>query len=77
MLFGLLCFQQQNERLTIGGSGKVELNAEAGASEVNREAGNSDGHWGAPGRVCVELYDIWAFKVGTHFYLLQKLMLFL
>lgn len=52
------------------------MKAEGGASEGNREAGNSDGHWGACGRVCVGLYDIWAFKVGTHFYLLQKLMLF-
>ena len=76
LLFGLLCFQQQKERLTIGTSGKVEVKAEGGASEGNREAGNSDGHWGACGRVCVGLYDIWAFKVGTHFYLLQKLMLF-
>lgn len=76
MLFGLLCFQQQQERLAIGRSGKVEVKAAGGASEGNREAGKSDGHWGARGRVCVGLYDIWTFKVGTHFYLLQKLMLF-
>lgn len=46
LLFGFACFQQQQERLAIGRSGKVEVKAAGGASEGNREAGKRMGQLG-------------------------------